>query len=274
MSLFAVFSAWRSDKALLVQTVRSAVRVVKEKDEELGGDAEPACEVKVTVQDDLEVFDSADDLRDSVTAQALRDFKGVAIEVAGPTVSVHVRMVRESTEHVALPHVPGVLVEADAPHEETAGRVRDAVAATVARGGFWFSREPVCGSSEENAEPRLRTQIRRRNAKMSVLYGVLFAVTLIAAPLIADSLSDGPSDDMAAIAVIALIAGVPLVVLIAGRLPDSWRTRLRRLVDNAVFPAVEISDVQPGRRWIGRAVRLAPLAAAPIVSELAGLLPD
>lgn len=272
VSRFAVFSAWRGDVGLLCRTVRSAARAVQLATREKGDEREPECIVEIAVDNDVEVFDSAEDLREWVTMRAIRDFKTVRVCVTGGGYELDLRISR-APSRLGLPYDPAVALTVssdDAADENGVDAIRNQVADTLSRGGFWFSREPETGNGAATLEEALRNRVSRRNRQMAFLYGGLFAAAIIAVPIVAALTNDEAAADDTYFFIAAGVAllGIPLAVWISKILGAKARRWIRSVVDRAVFPAVEIADVQPGRRWIRIGMRLVPVVLAPAVGPI------
>jgi hypothetical protein len=255
-SAWAVFSAWRGNRALFARAVEIAIA-------EIGAveGSPPACEIVVHVRDskgphapgpliDEERFQDPDAFVERLTTQALGRWTQVDAVIGGTAHHASIRMRRgdPETRGVSL-----TVAHDDVSAADGVRRIRDRIAAGISRGGFRSSSEPTVGEDDGRGWDRdaaLARRIGRRQRtvlRLAVLSGLLAggALTLLGWA-IAAALTTGSGGEVgAAIAALLLFVGVL-----------GYRDRL--------FPAIEIANVTPGRRIFQLATR--GLGAGTLVS--------
>lgn len=249
---------------------------------EHAADQTPSCIIEIVVKRDTERFLSAEDFREHVTPQALRQFKAIRIAVRGRGIGVDVMIARAPVQRLGLSTAPGVLVCVGAAEDHCADKVkelRDTVGHAISRGTFFFSRPArsettTCG---EGPEVVLRQKAFSRLAVLVTLYS-FGAVTLMGflmgmrAGLEREPV-EGPLPELIGGLLVVLIALVMVLMFLA---VEAGRTAIGAIVarwaHRLIFPAVEVAARTPGRRIARGILRLVTLGIGPALGLAAKAL--
>lgn len=240
MRAWAVSSAWRGDLRLFGRIAQKAI-------EEVTAFSRPApCEIEFAVRNDCERYASVEDLLEFVPGSTLRSFNSARIRVGTRDLLVEVRFGRKRAHREAAFHCPfGVSVQVHSNGDVPVAslrQIRDAVAKVVARGGFARAK-PVhgIGESEVGMKKALAHRWQRRGVLLQALLllisgAVLLCVGVVVRVISLYAGSTGFSDFLLDPRVLSGVLGL------TQPLPYLFPTFL--------FPAIEIADTTPGRRFI------------------------
>lgn len=235
---WAVTSAWRGDARLFAGIARAALQVVPGKE---------TCFEFVTRRH-VEAYGSIQDFIDRVPASTLRSFTSARIRAGDKSLFVECSFGRRRpTEEVPFRSPLGVTVKVtsdDPSRHEIVQNTRTTLARVIERGSITRAKPPIEGPTEEQPDPvkALERASGIRTGVVQILFLLVSLATLVTAygvfQLVVNrdevggfSISFGNFAELLPIAVvIAQAASYPLSTLL--------------------FPAIEIADVSPGRRFL------------------------
>jgi hypothetical protein len=250
---WAYWFAWKGPLELVVRIARAAVDAA-----EKGGN-EPRCEIKMRIDEDVEVFGSPEEFETQATRSGLRFFHHLEITVGES--DRHVAVLFAKRGHPFVDRGPerapwlqrGVLVQALAPSEgtqEDARRIRDAVVKAVARGA---EEAPMQGETWNGSDAQeeigealhQRTRVSRGDRLSWAAFTPAFAFVLLTLnferghDFVFKKVPRAPDSSSYDIGV-GWEAGVVLVagVLVGYRLAAP----LARFVSASIMPAVAIQE--------------------------------
>jgi hypothetical protein len=198
-----------------------------------------------------------------LTAQALRRWTRVRAEVTGKRSAARIEMNR------GRGRTGGVTLEVsgDVGDAASIARIRDTIAASLSRGGFSWSKEPVLGPNGAQSQD-LDSALARAHAKRE---STVLAVALLAGFLTAvvaffggGAVARAITGDQGQVGgrILGFVVGIGLCIAVV-------------LLRQRIFPAVEIAAVTPGRRILqritgGLSVGTLISAGAQIVGRIVG----
>lgn len=239
---WAATGSWRGDLKLFARIAEKAADEIAERRQPNGR------RIEFAVRDDLEVYDSVEELLERVPASTTRGFRSARIQVGGAGLLVEVLFGRKEPESAVLSCDYGVAIKVSsngAVDAETVRDVRGAVAKVVARGGFARVKPPTEGPTAErtNLAEALLGRWREREAVSQVIFGAITLVVLaITAAVFFLTTSDQTVEGVdweGLPTFLGLIGAVLGIVQLITLKASTW-----------IFPAIEIADVTPGRRML------------------------
>lgn len=246
---WAATGSWRGDLKLFARIAAKAVN-------EIEAAKQPGeCRIEFAVRHDLDAYGSVEELLERVPYSTTRNFLAARIVVGAAPLLVEVEFGRKRDEEAAFNCRYGVAVRVTSDgtvDAATVGRVRTEVTKVVARGGFEFLKGPTEGPTEERgdlAEALLRRWQERRRYTQLVFGGITLAVGMVAQIF---GLVFGDDGEIGSGASFALFT----VIIVAAVQAISYPLSM------AIFPAIELADVTPGRRMLKVVGRSGLISAA------------
>lgn len=250
---WAYWFAWKGPLELAVRIARAAVDAAEK------GGIEPRCEIRMHIEEDVEVFGSPEDFETQATRSGLGAFHHLEIRVGESDRHVAVLFAKRGHPFVYQPlaRAPwlqrGVLVQALAPSEgaqEDACTMRDAVVNAVARGAESHARrgETWNGSDPQEEIGEALHQLTRvsRGERLSwALFTPVFVFVLLTLSVerrydfVVYKVPRAPGSSSYDIGV----GWAFFVVLLAGVLVGYWLAApLARFISTSIMPAVAIQE--------------------------------
>jgi len=231
--------SWRGDYKLFARIVDRATSEVAAKKQSA------AARIEFAVRDDLETYESSEDLLERVPFTTWKYFRSARIAVGGDELRVEVEFGRKKAREQSAFNCPrgvSVRVSSDGTVDGDAVReVRSAVSKVVERGGFSWVKPPTEGPTrslpilDHVLASRWRERILATHLLASAAAIAIVLAVFIASLLIPDD--DSLADELASSFWFALVVSF----LVQG---------LSHPVSMRVFPPIEVADTTPGRRMI------------------------
>jgi hypothetical protein len=249
MEVWAATSSWRGDPKLFGRIVQRARDEVRKR-----GHPDP-CRIEFAVgAKDVDRYESVEDMLALVPAGTLRAFGAARVQIGTGALRLEMRFGRDRKLPLGLSRLlkpraafscpPGITFEVGSDGPVGKGEleaVRTAVAAVIARGGFFWARFPTPvddGGKLDEVRAR-RWRMRELSAQLVFL---AIAVGLLLTMAAADRLL-GPDGDEGPFSA-ALSEPLFLVGVLGASQLISYP------LATVIFPGIDIADITPGRRML------------------------